>query len=256
MRRLALVLFAILAVFPARADYSLPPVEEQYFLIATRWELKTTQGRECLTEGNQKIMVAVASYALRVEHEGRSYEWPIDLFWLADRTDSDAICTGSYKERMTQYLDRVKQSRPGNPLVFELVRPKGSTDFIVAGLSSDPAKHYESGCLAGSRTLGLSAEEVTALGSEGTFSQAVSAAAAEGWKKFAKAAAGDDARWLKPGTCGDEESQQAHQAENCLVVDWECPRCRQSLHGLRWDVCESCAAALGRCLECGKKKAG
>ena len=38
------------------------------------------------------------------------------------------------------------------------------------------------------------------------------------------------------------------------ITDWECPRCNRKLHGLAWQVCASCAADLGVCVVCGKRK--
>ena len=102
MRTLALLL---LALGVARADYELPVAAETSFLAAHEWKL---QGES-------------------LEAAGKRYK--VDLFWLADRIDSNLICCGAYDVEMRKYLGRLDRKLP---VMVELVAlKKGETPFVA-----------------------------------------------------------------------------------------------------------------------------
>lgn len=104
MRTLALLL---LAAALARADYSLPAAAETFHRVYQDW---TVDGLDLRAGGGV--------------HR-------IDLFWLADRIDSDTICCGRHEEAMRKYLAGLDRKLP---IVAELVAVKKGEKPFVAGL--------------------------------------------------------------------------------------------------------------------------
>ena len=103
---------------------------------------------------------------LTFERNGNLETWGVDEFWLADRINSDSICTGGHRERMKEYIAGLQALQPTPPLLVEQVRVKDTPGFFVAGLwSIDAEAAYTRGCEHGSHVVGLSADEVKTCGS-------------------------------------------------------------------------------------------
>lgn len=177
MSRMAVVWAAglALAAAAARADYELPRAAEQRWLVAAEWELARGASPE--------------AFRLEARRDGRSLSWRIDLFWLADRVDSDSICTGSHRAAMGKYLDRlIALPKPRPALLVELVAAEARGALFVAGLwVHDPARTHQRACQVGAPMLKLDPAGVKALTPEG-FAGRVAGASDETWSALLAAA--------------------------------------------------------------------
>jgi len=135
----------------AMANYMLPHFDEDYNVIPDSWKLIKSN--------------PLGSFdRLEVVHNGKAHTWTINTFLLADRTDSNTICTGSYKAFTNGYLEQLSASPRGTTIRVEVVASKKGGPLEVAGVwSVDFKKSWESAIERGSRVLNLSAEKVRAL---------------------------------------------------------------------------------------------
>jgi len=135
----------------ARADYMLAPVDEDYTVVPDSWKLIKSN----MLGGFDR---------LEAVHNNKVHTWTINTFLLADRTDSNTICTGSYKTFTNGYLEQLNASPPRTTIRVEVVASKKGGPLEVAGVwSVDFKKAWESATQQGSRVLNLSAEKVRAL---------------------------------------------------------------------------------------------
>jgi hypothetical protein len=134
----------------ALADYVLPPIAERYHVITNSWQLSNT-GKD---------------YKLSANHNGKEYKWPVDRFLLADRINSDSICTGTADAFTKGYLNSLAQLPPKTDIIIEIVNNKKEAPLVVAGIwVYDSEKQWQHATQFGSKTLSLSADKVKALGS-------------------------------------------------------------------------------------------
>jgi hypothetical protein len=135
----------------SHADYMLSPVAERFMVMPDSWTL-------------QKSSPGGDFDKLHVTHKGKTYEWPIDLFLLADRTDSNTICTGSYKQFTKGYLESLSASKSNAPVRVEVITNKTGEPLRVAGVwSVDFKESWNRAIQQGSRVLNMSAEQVRAF---------------------------------------------------------------------------------------------
>ncbi|MBI3270480.1 MAG: hypothetical protein HYZ53_15835 [Planctomycetes bacterium] len=197
MRAVAIVVLASLSLVPrvAYADYDLPKAEERYFLLADEWELASGPVNSRTGHGGAQ---GRAAHVLRTQSNRSEFEWPIDLFWLADRVDSDSICTGTHLQRMEEYLAGLQgkegwhDSGEGGPrkcsrsLLVEVVSTKKGGVLFVAGIwILDPQAVYARACARGSDMLGADPGVVKAMGSAEALVAKMRAASDVTWKAMA-----------------------------------------------------------------------
>jgi hypothetical protein len=147
----ALILFgSVLSCTCARANYYVVPSAESYTIIVDSWKLTRSSPGGDIDR-------------LEVVYKGKAHNWPIDRFLLADRTNSDSICTGT-DERFTRgYLEQLNTTKP-KEIRVEVVAPKKGDPLKVAGVwSVDFKQSWERAIKWGSRVLNLSAWEVRVL---------------------------------------------------------------------------------------------
>ena len=119
--RVSGLLFLLTLSGALQASYILPTIVAHHFVVADDWKI----------EGHTVI----------VKHAKKVYRFRIDLFWLADRINSDSICTGTFEPAMRAHVKRLakkpkaKQKRP--PLVLELVNLKKGAKLFVVGAWRD-----------------------------------------------------------------------------------------------------------------------
>lgn len=163
---LAFCMLAVLSVGPGQANY-IPPVDaERYLLLADSWTINSTT-------------------SLKIDRNGKKYEWNIDMFRLADRIDSNTICTGSYRRVMSEYLTGLRTRKADLPLLVELVSLKTGGQLVVSGLwSFDYKTNWEKAIQRGSRLLDMSAESIRKLGSAAGYNRKVKQISARNWQKM------------------------------------------------------------------------
>lgn len=182
---LVLIAFFTLAG-PSRADYVLPEVDERYILVLDLWEFESPADSGALVPEGPPGKESGADPALAALEEGRENTWRIDLFWLADRIDSDSICTGDHVKSMREYLARVAREGAGKRLVVEIVSAEGSKGLFVAGLwILDPETAYDRATRHGSGLLGLEASAVADLGSAEAYVARLEEISEASWKRMA-----------------------------------------------------------------------
>lgn len=79
----------------ARADYVLPHAAETYRVVPDTWSL-AKQG---------------SNWHLKCIYKGKAYDWLVDKFLLADRLDSDSICSGKDEELTESYLQAMSEMK-------------------------------------------------------------------------------------------------------------------------------------------------
>src|SRR6516225_5930444 len=125
MRILLTILFVlcgqVVLSCAAIADYIVPPVAEDYTLIPDSWKLTKTS---LLGDFDR----------LEVIHKGKTYVWTIDRFLLADRTDSNTICCGTYMNFTRNYLEKISKAQPNGVVRVEVVTAQKAGELKVAGI--------------------------------------------------------------------------------------------------------------------------
>ncbi len=164
----------VLTIYPALADYVLPPVVERYIVLADSWKLlRSSDGNDCV----------------EVSRASKKYVWTIDKFMLADRTVSDSICTGTWKTFTRGYLDDLNKLPPHTALELELVNNKAAAPLVVAGLwPVDFAQKWQKACIYGSRVLELPPDKVKAIGSPTNYKRKIIECSDQQWLKLSKRA--------------------------------------------------------------------
>lgn len=171
--------FVLLALFAsecrALADYYLPPAKKTWMLLTDNWKIKNT------SPGINQVKM------LAVNHAGKTYSFPIEKMWLADRINSDSICVGTHSALMDEYLAELEASARNLPLMIELVEVKAPSRF-VAGLwlfnvdsVFDREAHY------GAHRFNLSADQVKKLGKHG-YEKKVREVSDKNWSEVSVAA--------------------------------------------------------------------
>ena len=59
--------------------------------------------------------------------------------------------------------------------------------------------------------------------------------------------------WIQEGVCEVANQVKMHGAMNCVVVKWQCPKCRSQIEDLKWKLCKSCCSKLNICKVCNRK---
>lgn len=120
-----LLVLAWLTPAPAQgpaAEYARPEFAEQYWLVAENWKIL----KGGFPFGDKP------KYEMQTKHNSREYRWPVDVFWLCDRINSNMICAGHYEGYISNYLDTMSKSK--NDMVVELVNREHGKPLFVAGL--------------------------------------------------------------------------------------------------------------------------
>jgi len=158
----------------AIANYILPRLAEDYSVIPDSWKLVKSS---FLGDFDR----------LEVVHKGKTYAWPIDRFLLADRTDSNTICTGSYMSYTREYLITLSRSMQSAPLRVEVVAEKKGDPLKVAGVwLIDFKQSWDRATQQGSHLLNLSAEKVRALKSSEGYEKKAREFSEQQWDLVAK----------------------------------------------------------------------
>ncbi len=125
-KRLIVGIFAILvaiscAIPAGRADYYLPEPAEDFMVVPDTWALIRNTQNGPITH-------------LQCELKGVKHVWPIDRFWLADRLDSNSICTGNSKNLTESYLNAEEKLAQTNKAAIEVIALKSGGPLKVVGL--------------------------------------------------------------------------------------------------------------------------
>jgi hypothetical protein len=148
---------------PSWADYYLPPAQERFMVLASKWQIKDGM--------------------LMLKLNGKQRQWKIEPFWLADRVDSDSICTGGYQSKMTAYLAKLGHLSGESPLLVELVAVRKGETLFVAGLwQYENLKSYENARQYGSAILGMSPQQIEKLGSRAAYEKNLNETFQENWQ--------------------------------------------------------------------------
>ncbi len=146
----------------ANADYYIPPPKAKYFVLVQNWLLKPGASGEIKT--------------LSGSVKGTSKTWEIDYFLLADSTDSNTICTGSYKEAMRKYLNSLQSLDSKTEMLVQVVQKRTNSPLVVASISPyDKTKSWEREKQFGSAVLNMSPEQIKGLGSADAYNKKVAA---------------------------------------------------------------------------------
>ncbi len=173
-RRIALVGLALLAA-PVLANYILPPTDARLLFVIDDWALTWQDAADAKGQ---------PSVTLTFERGGKKESWRVDVFWLADRIDSNSICAGSHTAEMKEYVASVQGTQPRVPLLVEAVRVAGEKELFVAGLwRIEAEKAYANGCERGSWVLELKAEDVKACGSAEAYVNLIRDRCEPSWQK-------------------------------------------------------------------------
>jgi len=124
------------------ADYFLPAAEETHIVIVAEWRIEKSE-----------LHIGSRTYS-------------IDLFWLADRHDSNSICCGDHEGSMRKRIQGLIRRK--GPLRVELVAKQMGDRLFVAGLwpyQSDQA--FAKASKEGSPLLRIDASAVRMLGAKG-----------------------------------------------------------------------------------------
>jgi hypothetical protein len=114
------------------ADYSLPAPAEDFMVVPDTWRL--------IREKKDGPITHIQCVCKGVQHS-----WPINRFWLADRLDSNTICTGHSKTMTESYLNAEEKLAQENKAAIEVVALKNGGPLMVVGLwNFGPAPKYES----------------------------------------------------------------------------------------------------------------
>lgn len=166
---------AIVATFTClavQANYYLPEPKARFMVIANDWNINLNDWN-ILSNGKPR--------QLNVTKGAKKYTWTINSLWLADRVNSDSICTGNYHETTRAYLEKLQSGNPKGPLLVELIDTDGKAKLFVAGLwKFDSRKGFENGSLIGSR-FGWSAEEVQSFKTPEVYEKKAQAISDKNW---------------------------------------------------------------------------
>jgi len=102
----------------ARADYAISPPVERYKVVLDNWHLVKSKNE----------------WTIKCAYKGSNHSWPVDQFLLADRLDSNSICSGKDKELTESYLEALSKMKV--ELGVELTAGKKSGPLAVAGIWS------------------------------------------------------------------------------------------------------------------------
>lgn len=164
-------LFALLLLAPLAAGSYIQPVhKDRHFVAVKTWTLK--KGKK--------------SYTLAIEHRKKKLTYKVDLFWLADRVNSNSICLGGHIQEMSRYLDALALRAIKPELLVELCNTKKKPKLFVAGVWAydDALFHRVKG--GGSPKL-LPYKEAVKLPDRKALDKVIAKASAAGWKAIAPA---------------------------------------------------------------------
>lgn len=167
----------------ARADYTLPDAAERYVILVDAWNV-VGEGAE--VPGADDKPAGFEKYRVEVTRKSRRTSFAVDLFWLADRVNSNLICCGDHEGEMRRYLEKIR-TEEGRPiaLLVELVATEEGGPLFVAGVwKFDEQQAWKHAQEHGSPLLGLGAEQVKELGDEKAYEKKVREVCDEAWTKM------------------------------------------------------------------------
>jgi len=168
----AITLALVSTVTAALADYMLPAAKRTLIILAENWEVQNLNSKPCVS----------------VARDSRNFKWNVDLMWLADRINSDSICTGDHQRLMKEYLAKVQSSTRNKPLMIEL-SSLDDKSFFVSGLwLFDEKASFERGVKYGSRLLGLTKEQVSAFKTPQEYAKRAISVSRDNWGVLSKSA--------------------------------------------------------------------
>jgi len=185
LTRAATLVTLLAAVGPAHADHDLPATTQRYVLVADG-ALVTGQGD--IVNGENGKPAGCKAYRVEATHSGLKQAWDVDLFWLADRIDSNLICAGDHEGEMRRYLARLATppqdgARP-KTLVIEIVATDKPGLFVAGVWAFDADAAWKLACEHGSRLSNLTAEQAKALGSTAAYEKRVRDTSEADWKRL------------------------------------------------------------------------
>lgn len=167
-----LALFLIPIEF-ASASYFPPREVEKYWFVSNSWKIveKSSGNTDGLLGGPVMVRsLEPEKYALEVQHGKRSYSFPINRFLMAHYTNSNSICTGSYKRTIERYIVDLKKVTPRPDVLVRVSSAKAKGTLMVAELRNlDTFESWDRVIQEGSHILDLSAEKVRKFGSASAY---------------------------------------------------------------------------------------
>jgi len=139
---LLLLITSMPAVF---ANYYLPPAKQSLKILSPNWQIKNVDSTPQLT----------------VDRAHRAFDWKVELMWLADRVDSNSICTGQHQRVMKEYLQKLQASQRNKPLLIELSTVDGKSFFVSGLWLFDSKTSFDIGTRFGSPLLKLTKDQIT-----------------------------------------------------------------------------------------------
>ncbi len=185
---IALILLASLPIASAQnntASYIPPADAERILIIADSWSLVANDDSaiDLPTAGRGEEAIR----CLEVKHQNQEFRWPIDIFRLADRINSNSICSGQHVEQMQSYLNNLKSKNSTSPVLVQLVSAYTGGPLSVSGIwPFDYRQSWNKSIQTGSTLLGMSAKSVKELGSAGVYRKKMEELSLVGWTKITK----------------------------------------------------------------------
>lgn len=121
---------------------------------------------------------------VEVKNGKRSFSWPVNLMWLADRTNSNSICTGQYKEVAKELLGKLQASMRNRPLIIELVSVESGSRFVAGLWLFNAEAGFERGGAYGSPAFGWTPEQVKSFGTTSVYEQKAKEMSDKNWAKL------------------------------------------------------------------------
>jgi hypothetical protein len=146
---LALAVAFLVYAWPAAA-IELPPVVEEYRLLARSWTLEGPSGQD-------------DRFVLAVMHKGRSYRWPVEPGWIAQSLQGNNVKDKDVTELLMNHIKQTNAS--SGDLMFKLASLRDRGELFVRSFKLfDAADSYQRASQLGSPILNMDANEVHQLG--------------------------------------------------------------------------------------------
>jgi len=144
------LLFLVLLTAPASARFDLPPVIDEYRVLADTWQIQMAED-----------MPVERSLSLVVRHRDKSYTWPIEFKYVSDSFDGKIDDDAAAEQFVLQHIKTTQAEKGKGPLVIKIAAwKKGGELFVRSFKIFDVDQSFERARKFGSPMLNMDAIEI------------------------------------------------------------------------------------------------
>lgn len=144
-------LLCVLAlVTTASARFMLPPVVDEYRVLADTWQIQMAEGAPM-----------ESGLSLVVQHKGNTYTWPIEFKWVTDSLDGKIDDDAGAEQFMLKHIKVTEGDKAKGPLVIKVAALKsGGALFVRSFKIFDLDQSFVRACKFGSPMLNMDTTQI------------------------------------------------------------------------------------------------